>query len=300
MILTDKELKERIIVEPSAIKEAGDWWKKSRWDKIKNSILIDPFEPEKLSLSCYDLSVGEEYVSLREPDTVKKLKQGETIRIDPFETVLILTYEYVALPKNDMGMIVPRARWIFEGSLLNATRVDPTWYGKMLVGFTNLTKSTILLGFRNTFCTCYFLRCNDVENHLTKKDVPFLGRTTIDSLTFAFARPRQLLRPQEFTREQLDAVVRSFGYPWDVVQCAIERGRDETIYYIEKEVAPRMVEDATLKVTERAYKELLDLHKQQQKTLNSLTKVIMGFVITVAAGVISAVILAVLSFLGVI
>lgn len=290
MTLSERQLKERIIVEPSVIKEARDWWKKGSWDKIENRILIDPFEPENLGLTCYDLSVGEEYVSLRDPDTVKKLKEGEVISIDPSETVLVLTYEYAALPKNVTGIIIPRARWIFEGSLLSATRIDPTWYGKMLVGFTNLTKSTILLGFRKTFCTCIFLPCNDVEGHLTKKDVPFLGRTAIDSLTFAFARPRQLMRAQEFTREQFDTVVKSFGYPWDVVQCAIEKGREETIHYIEKDVAPRMVEEATLKVTERAYKELFALHKQ-------LTNVLMGLVITVAAGVISAVILAVLHFI---
>lgn len=172
MILTDKELKERVLTDPSKIKEAYDWWKESRWDKIGDSILIDPFEPEeKLSLASYDLSIGEEYVSLREPNIIKKLKEGEAITVEPSETVLILTYEYLALPKNVMGMIVPRARWIFEGSFLNATRVDPTWYGKLLVGFTNVTKWTMSLGFKKPFCTCYFMKCDPVEKHLNKKVV---------------------------------------------------------------------------------------------------------------------------------
>lgn len=290
MILTDKELKERVIRGPSKIKKAYDWWKGSKWDKIRDSVLIDPFEPEeKLGNCCYDLSVGEEYVSLRDPYNVKKLQEGQVINIEPSETVLILTWEYVALPKNLMAMIVPRARWIFEGTLLNATRVDATWYGKLLVGFMNTTKWRISLGFKKSFCTCYFIRCNDVEKHLTKKDVPFLGRKTIDSLTFAYAQPQRLLTSSEFTKEHLNTVVNSFGYPWDVIQCAIERGKEETIMHLEREVAPDIVEEATLKVTERAYRELLDLHKEHLKTERLLMKTIIGFVITIGAGVILAI-----------
>jgi len=301
MVLRDKDLKERILTDPKKIKDAYNLWKKSKWDKIGDNILIDPFEPEeKLSLVSYDLSVGEEYVSLRDPYNIKKIKEGEAVSIDPSETVLILTNEYVALPKNVMAMIVPRARWIFEGAFLNASRIDPTWYGKILVGFTNVTKWTMSLGFKKPFCTCYFMECNNVGEHLTKKVVPFLGRTTIDPLTFSFARPRELLKPQQFTKEHLDTVVSSFGYPWDIVQCAIERGKMETIEYIERDVAPRIVEEATLKVTERAYKDLLDLQKAHQKTLTFLTKALLGFVITVAVGVVSALILAVLRFLGII
>jgi len=301
VILSDRELKERIISDPSKVKEAYDWWKKSRWDKIQNSILIDPFEPEeRLGASCYDLSVGEEYVSLRDPHNVRKLQEGDVIDIEPSETVLILSSEYVALPKNVMAMVVPRARWIFEGTLLNATRVDSTWYGRLLVGFTNITKWRISLGVKTAFCSCYFIECNDVEKHLTKRDVPYLGRTKIEPLTFAYAQQQRLMTPNEFTKEHLNSVVNSFGYPWDVLQCAIERGKEETIYYLEKDVAPRIVEDATLKVTERAYKELLDLHKDYLTSQRSLTKALIGFVITVGVGVLSAVILAALRLLDLI
>jgi len=101
-------------------------------------------------------------------------------------------------------------------------------------------------------------------------------------------------------REHLDTVVDSFGYPWDVVQCAIERGKEETIEFIEKDVAPRMVEEATLKVTERAYKSLFDLHKEHLQTQRLLTKSLVGLVITMVAGVGLAVILAALKFASVI
>lgn len=289
MILSDGELKERVISDPNKVIEAYNWWKTSQWNKINDSLLIDPFEPEeKLGVCCYDLSVGDEYVSLRKPEETKKLEEGQVIRIDPQETVLILTKEYLALPKNLMAMIVPRARWIFEGTLLNATRVDPTWHGKMLVGFTNTTKWSVTLGFGQPFCTCYFVKCTDVENHLTKKNVPHLGRKKIGNLTFSFAQQQRLLRPTEYTNEHLDRIVDSFGYPWDVLQCAIERGKEETIYHLEREVAPDIVEQATLKVTERAYKDLMDLHKEQLGMQRLLIRVLAGFVGVLGVGVVVA------------
>jgi len=289
MILSDKELKERLITDPSEVRQAYNWWEKGQWDKIRGRILIDPFDPNNLSSCCYDLSVSEEYVSLRDPDNVKKLKKGDSINIEPSETVLILTREFIALPKNVMAMVVPRARWIFEGTFLNSTRVDATWYGKLLIGFTNMTKWRISLGLNRAFCSCYFLECSEVEEPLNKKSTPHLGRKSIDPLTFAYARPIRPLTPPEYTKEKLEKVVNSFGYPWDVIHCAIERGKEEVVQYIEKDVAPRMVEDATLKVTERAYKELLDLQKNFQRTQALLTKALIGFVITIGGGVILAI-----------
>ena len=297
MILPDKELNEHVISDPAKIKEVYNWWKKGEWNKIKDSLMIDPFEPEeKLSSCCYDLSVGEEYVSLRDPRNTKKLKEGEAINIEPSETVLILTKEYLALPKNIMAMVVPKARWIFEGTLLNATRVDATWYGKLLIGFTNITKWRVSLGFSTIFCSCYFMKCPDVEKPLTKKDTPHLGRKTIGPLTFAYAQPQPLLTPPEFTKDHLNVVVDSFGYPWDVIRCAIERGKEETIMHLEREVAPDIVEEATLKVTERAYKELLELNKKmldlQEKHLKrerQLNLALIGILSPVAVGVILAI-----------
>ena len=255
MLLSDKELKRRIIFDENAI----ELWRSRNWEKISDSILIYPYKEEQLGACSYDLCVGEEYISLRDPHTVRRLRKGEIINIDPGETVLILTKEYIGLPKNVMAMVVPRARWIFEGTSLNATKVDATWHGKLLVGFTNLAKYPIFLRYGEPFCTCYFIKCTDVENPLTKKDVPFLGRTSIDPIHFIHARPSRLKEPSEVTRDHLNEVVEAFGYPFDIIRGAIDRSRIELEEYIEKEFAPHLIEQTTLLVKEKAYDQLIKI-----------------------------------------
>lgn len=257
MILSDSELKTRIIKDENAMA----WWEEGSWDKIKSHILVCPFKGERLSAGSYDLSVGEEYVSLRDPHNVRKLEEGKVIDIAPGETVLILTREYIALPKNVMAMVVPRARWIFEGTALNATKVDATWYGKLLVGFTNLAKYPVFLRFGEAFSTCYFIESMEVESPLTEKEVPFIGRKTIDPLHFEHAKPISILTPEEVTRKHLLDVVNIFGYPFDVIRGSIERSKEETEEYVEKEIAPHITERVTLLVKERAYDDLLKWFK---------------------------------------
>jgi dCTP deaminase len=252
MILSDKNIQDRLVREDE-VAEAMGWWKKGEWNKIGNKILIDPFKKGRLGPCSYDLSVGSEYVSLRDPYKIEKLDEGETFVINPDETVLILTEEYVCLPKNVMAMIVPRARRIFEGSSLNATKIDPTWYGKLLVGFTNLAKFPTTLQRGESFCACYFFETSEVATILTEDKVPSLGRTKIGRIEFTHARPQALLSPEQVTMSHLDGIVKSFGTPWDIVRGAIERSKDEIIRFVESDVAPNIVEETTSSVIKTAY-----------------------------------------------
>ena len=44
MILSDKDLKTRIIQDHQEAERAKEWWKNGEWDKIGNKIVIDPFK----------------------------------------------------------------------------------------------------------------------------------------------------------------------------------------------------------------------------------------------------------------
>ena len=70
-----------------------EWWLKGKFDRIGNKILIDPLKEENIHQSNYDLCVGEEYLSLRDPHKINHLKEEETFDVEPNETVLILTEE---------------------------------------------------------------------------------------------------------------------------------------------------------------------------------------------------------------
>lgn len=253
MILSDKVLRERALKDPEKMKQAKEWWEKGEWDKIADKILIYPFKLENLGLCCYDFSVGEEYISLRDPYKTIPLEKEGKIEIAPGETVLVLTEEYVCLPKTTMGIIVPRARWIFQGSAINASKVDPTWYGKLIIGFTNSAKFPMVLSRGKGFCTCYFMDLSEVEQALSKKEIPHLGRTRIGEIEFPNIRHRYLMSPDKVTKNDLENLVTSLGPPWDVVRGVIEQSKNEIVDFVEKEVAPSIISDATSAAVERAF-----------------------------------------------
>jgi deoxycytidine triphosphate deaminase len=261
MILSDRDLKRRIIQERQEAERAKEWWQKGEWDKVKDKIIIDPFESHALGICTYDFSVGEEYRSLRDPRKTKQLNEGEGIHISPGETVLILTEEYVCLPKNVTGMVVPRARWLWEGTSVNATRVEPTWYGKLLIGFTNLAKNPVELYRQKSFCTCYFMETSETDTALTKDKAPFLGRTKIGAIEFSHALEQKLLFPDKVAQDDIEKVVDLYGWPWDVVRGMFVLNQKEITEYIEREVAPYVTEQAASAAEKRAFDELLKWHR---------------------------------------
>jgi len=288
MIISDKALKERMIRDPQDVEEAKEWWKEGDWDKIGNRIVIDPFDTHALGPCCYDLSVGDEYVSLRNPHDTKSLTEGEHIAISPGETVLILTKECICLPKDVLAMIVPRATWIFEGSAISATRIDPTWYGKLLVGFTNLAKNPVALDYGEEFCTCYFMQTSETETVLTRERVHFLGRTKIGSIRLVHARQQTLLSPEKVTKDQMDKVVDLYGWPWDVARGMLLVTHKEIGEWIEKEVSSDIVAEATSAAVKTAFDQLLTQYHEQTRWTRNLTIGVLTIFGTIGAGIVAA------------
>jgi len=289
MILSDKELRSRL-VPPEEVTQAKDWWEKGDWDKISSRIVIEPFELHALGVCCYDLHVGEEYVSLRDPDNTMELKEGKNIYVQPSETVLILTKEYVCLPKDVMAMIVPRATWIFEGTALYATRIEPTWYGKLVIAFTNLAKTPIALPRGEAFCTCYWIQTIEVEGVLSKVSTQHLGRTNIGAMKFTHTRPQKLLSPDKVDRESIEKVVDLYGWPWDVVRGIFELTRRELGVWIEKEVSQDIVAEATSAAEKRAFEELTKSYGELSKYHRNLTIGVLAIGGSIAAAIVAVVI----------
>lgn len=290
MILSDKDLRNRIIQDPEGQKQAREWWEKSEWDKIGNRILIDPFKTHALGVCSYDLSVGDEYVSLRDPHSTKQLKQGEHINIGPGETVLILTEEYICLPKSATAIVIPRATWIFEGTSVCASRVEPTWYGRLLIAFTNLAKNPVALDRGEEFCTCYFMEASETETQLTRDKVHFLGRTKIGSIKFTHARQQKPILPDKVTQDDIDTVVDLYGWPWDVVRGMFILNRKILGDWIEKEVSSDIVAEATSAAVKTAFDQLGEQYREQTKWTRNLTIGVLIICGTIAAGIIAAVV----------
>jgi len=115
MLLGDEQIESLIIRDPREIEEAKGQWERREWGRIGEKILIDPFHTSNVNPISYELSVGSEYISLRDPYTVRQLAAGGTVTLAPNETILILSEEYVALPRTIAGFLVPRGENSLKG-----------------------------------------------------------------------------------------------------------------------------------------------------------------------------------------
>jgi deoxycytidine triphosphate deaminase len=252
MLLSDQEV-ERRIVPPADFDIFKTHWENGRWSDIGDRILLMPYAAHLLNTCTYDLTVGNQYASLRYGEEIRVLQPTDSVRIDPGETVIILTDEYVALPKTVAALVVPRARQIFRGMLINATRIDPSWYGKLAVGVTNLSKEQINTSPGESFCSCIFMETHPVRNALTKATTPSLGRTNLQKSELPSTSGQKLKAATEITRNDLDATCDTFGKPWDVMRGAFELTKNEIIDYIDNEKGPDIIEDATTAAIKRAF-----------------------------------------------
>jgi deoxycytidine triphosphate deaminase len=254
MLLSDVEIGKNVIRNHAEIEEAKGFWERGEWERIGERIILDPYNASVLNPMSYPLSVGAEWLSLRDPYTVKQLAADKTFTIAPHETILILCEEYVALPRTIAGLVVPRARKLFEGCNLSATRVDPTWYGKLLVGFTNTSQYTTSLIRGEKFCNLILLRIGVVGQPLSKSSTPHLGRTTIGKAEYPSLRPERLKEPDQVSSRDILEMVENFGAPFDIVRGALKETKDEIIRAVEKDLGPRMVDTAVTQATQRAFR----------------------------------------------
>jgi deoxycytidine triphosphate deaminase len=255
MVLSDRIFKPRIISEATA----KEWWADDRWDVIGDQILIYPaFPKQRLGVIGYEIGVGEQYTSLRDPYNVHSLAKGESVDVGPGETVLILTEEFIGLPKSVVGLIVPRARRIFEGGLINATRLDPTWYGKLIIGFTNLAKHPVALRRSEPFCVCIFFETAEVEKTLKEERTEHLGRERLE-VDFPHLRYHPPRSPETVSAQDLQRVVEQYGTPFDIVIGDFHQMKAKLLAQVERDIAPNVVRQAVSEAKTSAFGWLLVL-----------------------------------------
>ena len=75
MILSDKEIRSRLITG----EESKELWINKSWNEIDGRILICDFAEHKLEINTYVLSVGDQYISLRNPDQINATTAIRTV-----------------------------------------------------------------------------------------------------------------------------------------------------------------------------------------------------------------------------
>jgi len=250
-VLADLEIKQKLFLEEE-YETARELYQKRLWNKINGRILIYPFDEDNLGGLGYDLTIGDEALSTRDQHKIN-IKEEKEINIQPGETMLILTSEYIALPKNISGLIEMKARHVFEGVIASATKIDPTWYGKLIIAIANHSKNILKFRYKEKFSTMILMYLNtDCKKILTKDTTPFLGQESIIYI------PQNIIpwiprRPEAITEEDIRMVVERFGAPFDVIEGMFNLHYKKTKDFIEKEWGPHVLREMEHVATSRAY-----------------------------------------------
>ncbi len=141
-MLSSADFRKRIIKQD--IPQMKEYFRERKWKKLPNerSFILDPFDPLNLTSFSYDLSVGNEAFSCRSESrgsfSIKENKEN-AYWIQPGETVIVRTVEYIALPRWYSATVWPRFDFVREGIFQSMVKIDPTWYGQLGVALTNLS-----------------------------------------------------------------------------------------------------------------------------------------------------------------
>lgn len=143
-LLTDTDIKELICTDEV-------------WEDQNEKIHIHPFAEESLTPIGYDLRVGNLYSSASNAGPFK-LKENDSIIIEPRDTALITTLETVDMPKDRYisALILSKVSQVSKGLSHISTTIDPDWNGHLLIAVHNNSKNKIELNFGDAFCTVVF------------------------------------------------------------------------------------------------------------------------------------------------
>lgn len=140
MILTDKQIRELVRIEP--------------WAEFVNEPGVISYG---LSSMGYDVRLGtrfaefvpnlQGYLKVIDP---KQCRIDSVERCEPFllpsrDTVLGETLEHVWMPDDVSALCVGKSTWARCGLMLNTTPIEPGWNGKITLEITNLTSDCIRL-----------------------------------------------------------------------------------------------------------------------------------------------------------
>jgi len=145
------------LLSPSSQEGFKEATQQGSWVDSQNKLLIFPFRDELLTPVGYDLTVGDVYLSLSKKAKFKLGSEGQLV-IQPNETVLVITEEYLGLPKNKTigGIIESKVSVVSLGLSHVSTTLDNDWEGHLLVAITNHQAYPVTLRRGQPFCTVLF------------------------------------------------------------------------------------------------------------------------------------------------
>ena len=169
-----------LIIPEGKYQDAKKWFERRDWDAIDGRLLIYPFNLKNLGSFSYDLCVGDEVFVLGTQQKISMIKEKE-VSFDPSEVLLVLTREYIGLPREFAASVKPRFCFVREGIIQSMTKIDPTWHGKIAVAIANCSKRRFILRRNQAFCTLIIHKLDKSCLRILDSSVmPALGKESIE------------------------------------------------------------------------------------------------------------------------
>jgi len=128
------------------------------------------YNEDRVEEAAYALSLGNEAYRTDNKDRKIEIldEKSRTIEINPGQFTLLMTDEYVCIPKNKLAFISIKAKQKLKG-LINVSgfHVDPGFKGKLLFSVYNAGPSTITLETKKPYFLIWFA---DLESEATNGD----------------------------------------------------------------------------------------------------------------------------------
>ncbi len=164
-MLSSADFRERVITrdKDEDYAELKKLFENRRWNILEEKgkeagFIIDPYDELNLTPYSYDMSIGNEVFSCRMESQSSFVIGNKNDRehwhwMQPGETIIVRTKEYLALPKCYSATVWPRFNFVREGIFQSMVKTDPTWYGQLGVALTNVSSAEYPIWKEKKFAT---------------------------------------------------------------------------------------------------------------------------------------------------
>lgn len=121
------------------------------WEEIEN----------KIKGVTYDLRLGEEAFTSRSKELIN-LKEREYLEIKSGETVLLITYEKLNLPRDYMALLSLKTSHARKGLInISGFHVDPNYKGKLVFSLYNSSPRSVVLKYKDPIYHMFVVQLSD-------------------------------------------------------------------------------------------------------------------------------------------
>ena len=150
----------------------------------KGDIVIDPFDDKQVQAATYDLRVGPQGATTSSKKIVN-LKEAGYLSLQPGDFGVVTCFESIRLGPQYAARFGLRSKYARKGLIATTgPQIDPGYYGRLIIGITNLTPKPVSLPYKDDLLTVEFHRLEQASTH--PYDGPYQGKMELGAEEIEF------------------------------------------------------------------------------------------------------------------